>query len=121
MLSSNKIKPVVLIFQGIFILWGFGWDTVGRRLALEADGKETELWAGATDVSLARSMPVGTRILKRRWRLDYERDGRQVPFPVFFYAASLGISLRLLVWGISLFLSQRKDARTVKEKAAGIE
>ena len=128
-------NPSVLIFLGIFILWGFGWETVGVRLRVEvdgvviasrdvpstgapryateytvrnADGKEQVFWAGATDGSLARSMPVGTRIRKERWRLDYERDGQQEGFPYLFYGLILSIGLGIFARGIFIWLSQRK-------------
>ena len=83
----------MLILFGLFILWGFGWETIGRRLQTHVDGvivasrdvpstgypryateykvrdthgDEQVFWAGATDASLPRSMPVGTRIRKQR-------------------------------------------------------
>jgi hypothetical protein len=112
---------------GLFLMWGFGWDTVGRRLRLAvdgvivatldvpatgapryateytiriADGTEQTLWAGPTDGSLPRSMPVGTRIRKERWHLNYERDGRTVEFPYVFYCVVLTIAASLVVWGL---------------------
>src|SRR5713101_5616535 len=107
--SPNKRgKAMILIVFGLFILWGFGWDTVGRRLQIEfsgivvasrdvpstgapryateytirgPDGKEQVFRAGPTDGSLPRSMPVGTNIRKERWHNDLERDGRREGIP----------------------------------------
>jgi len=128
-------KAAVLIVFGLFILWGFGWETVGRRLWTNVDGvivasrdvpskgapryateytvrgrdgNETVFWAGPTDGSLPRSMPVGTSIRKKRWHLDYERDGNRMGFPYIFYDVVLGIGLGLVVWGVWLLCSQWK-------------
>lgn len=70
------------------------------------DGSEQVFWAGPTDASLPRSMPVGTRIRKEPWHLDYERDGRRESFPWIFYSSVLGIALSLLVWGTLTLRSQ---------------
>jgi hypothetical protein len=83
--DGGRRKATVFIIFGLFFLWGFGWDTVGRRLWTDVngvivdsrdvpstgapryateytvrsvDGKETVYWAGPTDGSLPRSMPV---------------------------------------------------------------
>jgi hypothetical protein len=45
-------------------------------------------------------MPVGTRILKERWHLDYERDGRTDEFPYLFYCAVLSMATALTAWGL---------------------
>jgi len=117
---------VILSLLGLYILWGFGWDTVGRMLRTSVDGviiasrdfpatgapryateytirgvdgKDRVYVAGATDGSLERSMSVGTRIRKLPWHLDYERDGKRVRFPTPFYAMTLGIALALVIWG----------------------
>jgi hypothetical protein len=125
--GNERRTAAVLIVFGLFILWGFGWDTVGRRLQTSIDGiivaardvpstgapryateytvrgpagNEEVFWAGPTDGSLPRSMPVGTRIRKERWELGYERDGKLEGFPYIFYGVVLGIALSLVVWGI---------------------
>jgi hypothetical protein len=127
MANTDGRKPKMAIFFGLFILWGFGWDTVGRRLRVAvdgvivastdvpatgapryatkyivrgADGVDQIFWAGPTDGSLARSMPVGTRIRKERWHLDYERDGRGVGFPYVVYGVTLTIGVSLVAWGL---------------------
>jgi hypothetical protein len=130
-----RLDSSVLIFFGVFILWGFGWETVGDRLKSDvngvviasrdvpstgapryateytvrnADGKEQVFWAGPTDGSLPRSMPMGTRIRRERWHLDYERDGQQVGFPYVFYGLILAIGLGVFASGIFVWLSPRK-------------
>jgi hypothetical protein len=126
---DRQPKATVLIFFGLFILWGFGWQTVGCRLwtnvdgiivasrdvpskaapryateytVRNVDGKETVYWAGPTDGSLP------TSIRKKRWHLDYERDGKREVFPYIFYGIVLGIALGMLVWGVKLLLFHRK-------------
>ena len=132
---DQRRKAATFIVFGLFILWGFGWDTVGRRLrtavdgvivasrdvpskgapryATEytvrgADGHEQVFWAGPTDGSLPRSIPVGTHVRKMRWHLGYERDGRTEGFPYVSYSLVLGIAVSLVLWGIRIFLSQRR-------------
>ena len=120
-------RPAVLIFVAIFIFWGFGYETVGQRLALELDGtviarqEIPQTWyshgtgmtyvvrsvdgvdhryvAGATDASLPRDIPVGTRLIKHKWELSYYRNGAHVDdFPRIFYGATLGIACGCLLW-----------------------
>lgn len=126
--NNDRRKATVFILFGLFMLWGFGWETVGRRLMTSIDGvivarravpsggteyivrrddgSEQIIWAGASDASLPTSMPVGTRIRKKPWQLDYERDGRRKSFPWVFYSSVLGIALSLVVWGTLILRSQ---------------
>ena len=117
----------MLIFFGLFILWGFGFETVWPWLCLDvdgvivasrdipskgapryatqytfraADGRESTVWAGANDGSLPRSLPVGTRIRKQRWNLEYERDGSRSGFPYIFYGIILAIGFGVLLQGL---------------------
>jgi hypothetical protein len=133
---NYKPRPWALILFGLFILWGFGWETIGPRLQTNVDGvivasqdvpstgspryateytvrdphgDEQVFWAGATDASLPRSMPVGTRIRKRRWHLDYERDGNRVEFrEKFFYAPILTCAVGIVIWGCLVLRSEPK-------------
>jgi hypothetical protein len=134
MANTDRRRAIVPIMFGLFLMWGFGWDTVGHRLRIAVDGvivstldvpatgapryateytirsasgTEQILWSGPTDGSLPRSMPVGTRIRKERWRLNYERDGRTVGFPYIFYCLVLTIAAGLMVRGL-LNLRARK-------------
>ncbi len=129
--NKRHIAKVSILF-GLFILWGFGWETVGRRLKTNvdgvivathdipatgapryateytvrgADGNVQVFMAGPTDGSLPRSMPVGTHIRKKPWHLDYERDGRQEGFPYIFYSIVLAIGLGLVIRGFLIFRS----------------
>jgi hypothetical protein len=97
--------PVVLFFIGLFIFWGFGYETVGKFLYTQVegtivskryipptkgpryateyllrtpDGNETIYVAGPTDASLPRNMPIGTYLRKQRWSFSYERNGQRV-------------------------------------------
>jgi len=128
--------PIVLLLFGLWILWGFRFDTVGKRLEIQVDGVVTSsrdipttrgpryateyTWrgpdgqdhvyvAGFTDGSLPRSMPVGTYLKKQRWHLDYERNRRHVDdFPLFFYQVTLGIALGCVVWSVILWHGQQQ-------------
>lgn len=119
--------PVALIVAGLWVLWGFGYQTVLNRLLIaengvitasvdapykgapryasyytirSEDGHELSYTAGATDASLERSLPVGTRLRKNRWELGYEINGRQVSFPTGFYGSILVAALVAVVVGI---------------------
>ena len=124
-------SPYVILGFSLFLLYGFGYETLYQRLVAQAegvivssrdvhspnnpryitryvlrapDGHETNYVAGSSDASLPQSMPVGTTISKRKWHLDYERDGEHVSdFPAALYALTLGAGLAGLVWSILLF------------------
>jgi hypothetical protein len=131
----HKPRPWVLILFGLFMLWGFGWETIGRLLLTQVEGvivesrdippdrspryiteytvrgpngDEQVFRAGRTDASLPRSMPVGTRILKQQWHLDFERDGQLVEFSGrLFYAATLTCAFGAVIWGCLVLRSAR--------------
>jgi hypothetical protein len=133
MKSKVVSNPAIPLIFGLFILWGFGYETVGTRLKTQLegvvvssrdipstgapryateytlrgpDGRESVYVAGATDASLPRSMPVGTSLKKQRWHLAYEKNGQRVDdFGVSFYGMMLGIAVACLAW--SIFLSRR--------------
>jgi hypothetical protein len=128
--QSGVPLPILLILSGLWVLWAFGWQTVFSRLWLEldgtvvasvdvpakgaprygtyytvrsADGHDTQYVAGATDASLDRSLPVGTKLRKRRWELGYSIDGRWASFPTYFYlpllcAAVVALTAGILKW-----------------------
>jgi len=53
-------------------------------------------------------MPVGTTIRKRKWHLDYERDGQNVSdFPTALYVLTLVAAVAGLVWSVRLWRRQR--------------
>ena len=136
MRRNYKPKPWVLILFGLFILWGFGWATIGHRLLTNVDGvivairdvpstgapryatqytvrgphgDEQVFWAGPTDASLPRSMSVGTRIQKRRWHLGYEQNGTRIGFPeIYFYDVVLACGFGMVVWGVLVLRSEPK-------------
>ncbi len=130
---SPKFRAWAKVLFGLFLLYAFGWETVGRRLQTSVDGvivasrdvpsrgapryateytvrgangEERVFWAGPTDASLERSMPIGTRIRKLRWHLDYEQNGAVIGFPgKFFYAVVCACGLGILVWGVLVLRS----------------
>jgi hypothetical protein len=127
--------PIVLLLLGLWIVWGFGFQTVGARLEAHMDGVvissrdipvtrgpryateytlrgpdgQNQVYiAGATDASLPRSIPVGTYLKKRRWHLSYERNYQRVDdFPLLFYRVTLGIALGCVLWSAILWHGQR--------------
>jgi hypothetical protein len=135
--SKAEIKPLVLALWALWMIWGFGFHTLGARLWTQLDGtvttardippargpryatqyslrgpdgKDSFYVAGPTDDSLPRSMPVGTSLKKQRWQLGYERDGQWVSdFGIVFYATVLTIAFGCL--GLSFFL-WRKSLET---------
>ena len=125
---SPKNRRLFFLFAGLFILWGFGVHTVWARLTIDVhgvvtssiddpsrgapryatiytilsdDGRTTQYVAGPTDASLARSLPVNSRVDKDRWHLDYSVNGRRVSFPIGFYAPIIALGLGALAVGIS--------------------
>jgi hypothetical protein len=125
---KSTFNPVALILWSLWILWGFGYHTLWLRLTTECegvvtasrdipptrglryatqytlvgpDGQGRTYVAGPTDASLPRSMPVGTRIKKERWRLSFERNGQRVDdFSIIFYCIILAVATASLLWGI---------------------
>lgn len=129
--------PAALILMALFILWGFGIDTVGRRLVTHVegvvisrqiiprqwyshgtstiyvvrgpDGIDHQYVAGATDASLPRNIPVGAYLTKHQWELSYLLNGKRIDdFPRVFYSVTSGIALACLLWGGLLWMRGRE-------------
>jgi hypothetical protein len=110
---ATRSRSVILICIGLWVLWGFGYETVGLRLSIDLNGLIVDRqtiprnWsthgtgtvytvradngtmqryvAGATDGSLPRDIPLGARIAKRKWELSYTLNGTRVlNFPIVF-------------------------------------
>jgi hypothetical protein len=124
MKSPNPQSVIVTLFA-LWMLWGFGFQTLWARYTTELEGvvvssrdtpskgapryateyvirdasdHDTHYVAGATDASLDRSIPVGSRIEKRWGQLGYELDGQWRSFPVAFYFAIIGGAFFALFW-----------------------
>jgi len=137
--KPQQPKPALLIVFGLWILWGFGLQSLGKRLITNVEGtiissqdipyplaparhgteytvrtpegSNFRYTAGATDASLPRNMPVGTYIKKQRWRHSYERNGHEIDdFSLPFYLAILSAAVALLVWGVKLNREQQAYA-----------
>ncbi len=138
-LYTDQMKPkaaLVWAAWSLWIIWGFGFYTLGNRLWAQLDGivvtsrdipstrgpryiteyilrgpdgRESLYTAGSTDSTLPRSMPVGTVLKKKRWHLDYERDGQRTSdFSLPFYLGILAIGFGCLGWSVLLSRRQRR-------------
>lgn len=108
----------------LWLLFGFGYETVWQRLVVGVDGTIIESTdspfkgaprystvyklrttdhqlvtyiSGANDSSLLRSMVVGTYVHKKKWELGYQKDQEWVAFPISFYLVVLGSAVLLLL------------------------
>ncbi len=134
-MGRPSYNPVPFLILAVWIIWGFGFQTVGARLTTELDGLvvssqdvptgrgprySTEYTlrgpdggqqvyvAGPTDASLPRSLPLGTYLRKKKWSLSYTENGRIVnDFPILFYILTLGMAIGCLGWSVSALL--RRD------------
>lgn len=127
---------LIMSLWALWIVWGFGVQTLGAWLWLDVNGTITEsrdvpstsapryvthyklqgepstYTAGATDASLPRSLAVGTVIHKQRWCVDYELNGKTAnTFPTSIYAMISAGAIWLAVWS---FIEWRKCARPSK-------
>lgn len=126
-------RPTIVLFiSAVWILWGFGYETVWNRLTMRVDGvivasldfpskgaprytteyvirdaggHDHRYIAGYTDASLERSLPVGTEIRKEWGELGYDVNGRKIAFPTYFYSTMFGAALFCLLWGTWLWCS----------------
>ena len=132
-------QAVILICAAIWILYGFGYETVWRRLTTELDGVVIKKWdlprspwvhgvgtvyvlrgpgggevqyiSGATDASLPHDIPVGAHLVKNKWELSYiQNDQRQSDFPLYAYSGMFGIALSCLMWAALIIWRRRKTA-----------
>ena len=122
-------RPVALIAMALWIVWGFGYETVWQRLALEldgtviarreipqtwashgpatayvvrgADGRDHDYVSGGNDASPPGNIPVGTDIEKHKWELSYSLNGVRIEdFPTDFYSAWCGVALACVLWAV---------------------
>jgi len=127
MMKSPPPRIVPALLGAIWILWGFGYETVWQRFTTAVDGvivsrhddpspgapryaseyvvrdnsnHDQTYTAGATDASLERGLPVGARIEKRWGELGYRVNDTWVAFPVYFYSGILGLAVVGLVWAL---------------------
>jgi hypothetical protein len=124
-LPTSGPHPLIPLVAALWILWGFGYQTVWERFTTQidgvvissrdipskskprygteyvirgSDGQEQRYYAGVTDATLKRSMPVGTRIRKKWGEVGYEMNGAWVGFPILFYMAIFGVACGCLLW-----------------------
>jgi hypothetical protein len=133
---KQVLPPKVLAVWSLWMIGAFGFYTLGTRLWSQLDGivvasrdipptrgpryateytlrgpdgQESQYVAGPSDATLARSMPVGTYLRKKRWHVDYERNGQEVDdFSLPFYLVVLATGFGCLSWS---FLQWRRERR----------
>jgi hypothetical protein len=124
--TKPPATPVLMIVAGLWMMYVAGYATVLPRLLTDVNGVVTSsvdnpyrgaaryvseytilqknhtvtyYIAGPSDSSLARGLPVGTTILKKKWALNYKINGHDArPF-------SEGVYLTVLLAGIVSFLA----------------
>jgi len=138
MKSVNRQSVVVALFA-LWIMWGFGFQTLWARYNTELEGvvvssrdmppnggpryateyvvrddrgHETHYVAGATDGSLERSIPAGSRIEKKWGQLGYRLNGQWRSFPIAFYSAIMGAAFFGLFWAALLQWRGKAIVRT---------
>jgi hypothetical protein len=124
----------IFVIIALVLFWPLSFDTIWNRLTTEVDGtivssrdipatwakrhateyivrgidgEDRAYAAGATDASLERGMPVGTRISKHRWELGYEKNGKWVRFPIGAYVVTFIAAIVCLVVAFFLWVRGR--------------
>jgi hypothetical protein len=132
--ASSNLRWVSPFLIASWIIWSFGYQTVWQRLTIQVegtvisrsdvpetgapryatyyvihgdDGVDRAYVAGATDASLARSLPVGSHIRKEWGELGYETNSRWIAFPTIFYATALAGAGFLLILAGRLWWDDR--------------
>ena len=127
----KRLKSIALLLLALWIFWGFGYETVAKRLFSQVegtvisrrniaysaaparysteyvvcghDGQNHSYVAGPTDASLPRTIPVGASVKKLRWHWSYEQNGQLTDeFGWVFYGVVLGMGAVSLVWSMML-------------------
>jgi hypothetical protein len=127
--SRWKPNPIILGIWGLWILWGFGYQTFWTRLMTSAEGTvvsarqvpyppaparyhtEYELRtpggavvhydAGGTDATLPRNIPLGTYVRKQRWHWSYEENEKNVnDAGYFFYVIAIIVGISCVAWAL---------------------
>lgn len=66
-------------------------------------GKMTNHVAGSVDHALARNIPLGATIEKKKWQLDYQVDDKTVnDFPLLFYLLACTIGGLVFTFGLGI-------------------
>lgn len=127
----TNVKPTALLLLSLWIFWGFGYETLAKRLSAHVEGtvissrevayplaparysteyivrglngQNQTYVAGPTDASLPRTIPVGTHVKKLPWHWSYEENGQLTDsFGWLFYSLVLAVGTSCLVWSVML-------------------
>lgn len=127
----RTLKSGALLLLALWTFWGFGYETVAKRLFAQVegtvisrrdiafapaparysteyvvaglDGQNYSYVAGPTDASLPRTIPVGASVKKLRWHWSYEQNGQLIDrFGWVFYGVVLAIGTIALAWSLRI-------------------
>jgi hypothetical protein len=134
--KTHEASYAMLSVFALWLLFGFGYETVWQRLVVDVDGTVVEskdlpfkgaprystvyklrtmdnqlvaYVSEATDASLYRSMVVGTYVHKKKWELGYQKDQEWIAFPISFYLVILGSAVLLFLRSMIFYKRWRKQ------------
>ena len=87
----------------------------------ESDGQQRVYYADPSQGHID-GFPLGTRLSKQRWHMDYAADGKtrnDFPFPIYFFWMVLDFVL--LVAGVILAVMMRSRDRQTRELEAAVQ
>lgn len=92
-----------------------------RYVISESDGRERVYYADPSQGHLD-GFPIGTRLTKRRWHMDYQADGQvrnDFPFPIYLFWMIFDFGL--LVGCVIVAIMIRIRNRRIRELEAAVE
>lgn len=96
-------------------------NLANRYVVHESDGRDRVYYADPSEGRLD-GFPIGTRVTKQRWHMDYEENGQtrnDFPFPI--YAFWLMFDFALLVACVILVIMISLRDRRTRELEAAVE
>jgi len=96
-------------------------NLANRYVVRESDGRDRVYYADPSEGHL-NGFPIGTRVTKQRWRMDYEENvQRRNDFPFVIYAFWMTIDFALLMACVILAIMMNIRDRHNCELAAAVE
>ena len=133
MRRTQSWPPLAAIAVGLWLCWSYGYQCLWTRLNTDVHGVvvasdpvdettrdprwiytirtrgggEVRYVARLSMGSLQLGLPVGSRVQKNRWQLDYAVDGRRVVFPTNFFVIVTFIGVLAVVGGTFFLVIER--------------